>query len=763
MSAQLDSMTDSMAAGDLLNGPLSRRSFLKASAAAGGGLLLTTTFPVMGKAGDVPEAAYQLTVYARIAKSGVVTIMAPNPEMGQGVKTSLPMIFAEELGVAWKDVVIEMADYLGGKMGSQSSGGSFSTPSNWLPLRRAGAGGRQMLIEAAAKKWNVPAVECSADDSVVTHAPSHRKLKYGDLAEAAAGVEVPDLTKVTLKDESTFKIIGTSVRDPDKARVVVGAQTFGIDFKLPGMKYVVFQKGPVFDAAVKSANVDEIKAMPGVSHVVILKGAPRALEGQPGAGFIDDALRGGVAIAADTWWHAQKARRSLTVDWDEGPHAKDSSASFEAEAQRLATQTPQVPLRVDGDADAALKSAAKVVQAAYSYPFISHATLEPQNCVASFSEGKVELWAPTQNPGSARPGIAKALGISPENITIHMLRCGGGFGRRLANDYMIEAAVISKEIGAPVKVLWSREDDIQHDFYRAGGFHNLTAGLDVDGKLVAWSNHVCAFARTDTFNRMAIPGKEVFPGGFVANYSLKASRISFNVPIGPLRAPGDNAHAYVMQSFVDEVAVAAGKDPIEFQLELLKQPLPGEGEGKGGSPLGPGFIAARMIAVLEKVREMSGWKDRGNLPKGTGMGVAAFWSHLGYVAQVHRVNVDASGVVTPEKVWAVVDIGKHIINPINAEAQVQGAIIDGISAAAGQEITFDQGRVVQSNFSNYQLMRNRKIPVIEAQFIKTEYAPTGLGEPTHPSALPAFCNAIFAATGKRVRKLPITSSDLKLA
>ncbi len=744
---------------------VSRREFLLASGAVGGGLLLTASIPFPGRAAMAAEASeHQVTIYARIAPSGQVTILAPNPEVGQGTKTALPMIFAEELGVAWTDVVIEMADYEGGKMGSQSSGGSFSTPANWMPLRKAGAAGRQMLIAAAAATWKVPDGQCTAADSVVTHVPSGRTLKYGALAGKAAAMPVRDLDKVTLKDESTFTIIGKSVIDPDKARIVAGTQQFGIDVKVPGMKYAVFQKGPVFDAEVNSANIDDVKAMPGVSHVFVIKGAPRLLEGPPekqGLG-IDDGLRGGVAIVADTWWRAQRARQKLTVQWDEGPHATDSTAGFDAQAKALFQRAPQGTVRVDGDPDGALKRAAKVVRASYAYPFISHVPMEPQNCVASFKDGKVEIWAPTQNPGPGRAGVAKTLGISPDNITIHMIRAGGGFGRRLANDYMIEAAAISKEIGEPVKVLWAREDEIQHDFYRPGGYHNLSAGLDSDGKLVAWNNHFVGFARTEYFARLAVPGADAFPAGFVPNYALKTSRIAFNIPVGPLRAPGDNAHAFVFQSFLDELAHAAGKDPIDFQLELLKNPLPGEGQGtKGGNPFGPGFFAARMITVVERVREMSGWAARGSLPRGSGLGFACYWSHLGYAAQVHKVSVAADGVIRPERIWVAVDVGKHIVNPTNAEHQVQGAIIDGMSAALGQQITFDKGRVVQSNYNNYQLLRNNNIPHMEITFVKTDYAPTGLGEPTYPSALPALCNALFAASGRRVRKLPVRLPQLK--
>ncbi len=744
---------------------LSRRAFLAASGAIGGGLLLTVTLPLRARADHSPLGRESLiSMYARIAPSGRITILAPNPEMGQGTKTALPMIFADELGAAWKDVVIEMADYEGGKFGTQRSGGSMSTPTNWLPLRRAGAAARQMLIAAAAATWEVPAAQCSAADSRVTHHSTGRTLSYGALAERAAALPVPDPDSVRLKSESDFTIIGTSILDPDKARIVAGRQAYGIDVKVPGMKYAVFQKGPVFDAEVRSCNAEAIRVMPGVRHVLVLRGAPRILEGPERVGLsIDDGLRGGVAVVADTWWHAEKARRSLVVDWDEGPHAHDSTAGFEARAKELAGKPPQRNVRVDGDPERALKQAATVVRSAYSYPFIAHVPLEPQNCVAAYNDGRVELWAPTQNPESGRAGVARALGIPPERVIIHLIRCGGGFGRRLATDYMIEAAVISRRIRAPVKVLWSREDDIQHDFYRPGGYHNLSAGLDAQGRLIAWRNHFVGFARTQYFNNVSAPSPDAFPAGFVPHYALGTSRIPFNIPVGPLRAPGDNAYAFVFQSFLDEIAHAAHADPIEFQMELLQRPLPGHGKGEGGTPFGPGFHAGRMLAVIARVRELSGWSARGGLPKGTGMGFGCYWCHLGYVAQVHRHQVAPDGKVVLGNIWAVVDIGSHIVNPGNALQQVQGGILDGISAAFLQEITFDRGRVVQSNFNDYRLLRNSgPLPTIEVEFLKSDFAPTGLGEPPYPAAIPALCNAIFAASGRRVRRLPLRREGFSL-
>jgi isoquinoline 1-oxidoreductase beta subunit len=739
---------------------ISRRAFLAASGTAGGGLLLTAVIPLgefPGKSIAAEPLNHQITVYARFARSGAVTILAPNPEMGQGIKTSLPMIFAEELCVAWKDVTIEMADYRGDKsLGGQGSGGSASIGSNWLPLRRAGAAGRQLFVAAAAQTWRASESDCSAEEGRVRHLPSGRTLSYGELSAKASTLPMPDLEKVTLKDESAFTIIGKSVVDPDKARIVVGQQQFGIDIKVPNMKYAVYQKSPVFDAEVVGANIDEVRAMPGVRDAFVLKGAERRLEGPQGQPppLVDDGLHGGVAIVADTWYQAQTARKKLEVEWTRGAHDDDSSAGFEATARRLLAQPPQNTLRQDGDPERALASASKVLRASYSYPFLAHATMEPQNCVASYVDGKVEIWAPTQNPGPGRQGVAKALGIAPDDITIHLIRCGGGFGRRLCNDYMIEAAVISKRIAQPVKVLWSREDDLQHDFYRPGGYHNFTAGFDSAGKLIAFSNHFAGFARTDHFNMVSAPGGDEFPGGFVSNFAVRTSRIPFNVPVGMLRAPGDNAHGFVYQSFLDELAHAAGRDPIEFQIELLKHPV-ASSFPVHKQPFAANFIPDRMMAVMERVREMSGWTRRSQLPKGTGLGFACFYSHSGYVAQIHKVRVAPDKTTVPEQVWIALDVGRHVINPTNAENQVQGSILDGLSSALYQQITINRGRVVQSNFNDYRLLRNTQIPAIEIAFIKTDFNPTGLGEPALASSLPAYCNAIFAASGDRVRSLPI--------
>ena len=733
---------------------LNRRSFIKITALAGGGMVVAFNIDgdlfAQGFGGGAPQM--QANAFIKFMPDGKVGIINKNPEVGQGVKNMLPMIIADELDVDWSSVVVEQADADAAKYGQQMAAGSFSTPSNWTPLRQVGAAVRQTLLAAAAQKWSVPQTELTTASGKVMHAASKRTANYSELAAEAAALPVPALNTVPLKDAKDYKIIGTRTKGVDTAAVTTGKPIFSIDFTLPGMLYAVFQKAPVFGAKVASANLDLIKTLPGVRHAFVVEGGTNLQEVLPG-----------VAIVADSWYQANAARKQLQVTWSEHPTSAQSSVGFQAKADELSKAAPMNTLRKDGDAEAALKGAAKVVEAAYSYPFIGHMPLEPQNCAAQLKDGKLEVWAPSQIPAGGLTLGARVAGVQPASVTLHLMKTGGGFGRRLTNDYVGEVAAIAKVVSpTPVKLLWTREDDMSHDFYRPGGFHYLKGGVDANGKLVAWKNHFVTYGEPNPQGGIRyassanISGIQ-FPARFVPNFEFVESAMPLGVPTGALRAPGTNGWSFVFQSFIDELAVAAGKDPYQFKLDLLANeitPMPERG--------GDGFNAKRMTEVLKLVAEKSGW-GKTKLPKGTGMGISFQFSHQGYFAEVAQVTVDSQKRIKLDKVWVAGDIGSQVINPLHAENLVQGGVIDGISHMM-QEITIEGGKVVQQNFNPVPMLRmNQAPPVIEAHWVKSNNAPTGLGEPSLPPILSAVGNAIFAASGVRVRTLPLSKHGFRWA
>jgi isoquinoline 1-oxidoreductase subunit beta len=743
---------------------LNRRSFLQLTALAGGGLALNLyRSPLAAAQGPGTPPALTPQAFIQIAPDGVVTIMARASESGQGMRNMLPMLIAEELDVDWKDVRVQQAELNEKIYGEQFSGGSANTPQGWEPMRRVGAAGRQLLITAAAQTWSVPEAECTAQSGRVLHSASGRSSSYGELAAKASALPSPALSAVKLKDPKDYRIIGHSQPGVDTRAIVMGKPLFGIDVQLPGMLYAAIEKAPVFAGKVKSANIDQVKALPGVRHVLVIEGGitPAPLTSwEPG-------MEPGIAIVADTWWQAQQARKQLKVDWDLGPAATQSTDGFSKNAAELLKAPPATIVRQYGDVDAALKASANVVEATYEFPFIAHVTMEPQGATAHWKDGNLEMWSTSTLPGNGRELVAKTLGIQASDITTHMVRSGGSFGRRLQNDWLVEAAWIAKQVDAPVKLLWSREDDIAHDPFRPGGTMALKGAVDAQGKLTAWRQHFVTYGDAKHSASGGGIGGDAYPAGFPPAYALFTSAQPLMLRTGALRAPGDNAYCWVAQSFLDELAHVAKRDPLEFQLDLLSNKKAPWNSGGGDAvgdhePTGPSvLIPERFKGVLQLVAEKSGWANRSKTP-GRGMGIAAWFCHLGYFAEVADVSVDADNKVTVHHIWAAGDVGSQIINPAAAENLSYGGIVEGMSHM-GQEITIVDGKVQQSNFHNHPLMRMRQAPKIDVFWRKTDYAPTGLGEPTLPPTLPALSNAIFAATGKRIRSLPLQRSGFRWA
>jgi isoquinoline 1-oxidoreductase beta subunit len=738
---------------------LSRRSFIRVSAIAGGGAVFALHLDpselfAQGPPPGFTPPQFQALAFVTINANNTFTITSKNPEIGQGVKNMLPMIIADELDVPWAACTIGQADADQTKYGAQVAGGSTATPTNWDPCRQVGAAVRQMVLGAAAQRLGVPAAQLTTSEGKVTG--GGRTLTYGELAADAAKQPVPMLSMVPLKKASEYKIIGKPVKGVDTAGIVTGKPIYSIDFTVPGMLWAVFEKSPVYGAKVQSANVDQVKALPGVKHVVVVEGTAN-LQG----------LMPGVAVVADSWYQANQARKQLKVVWAAHPTSSQSSEGFQLRANELGKGAPATSLRKDGDVDKAFAAAgAKVVEAAYMYPFISHTPLEPENCVAHWQGDKVELWAPSQTPAAGLAIVANVCGVPQSAVKMHIMKSGGGFGRRLTNDYVAETAFISKQVNAPVKLLWTREDDMRHDMYRPAGYHYLKGAVN-EGKITAWKNHFVTFSVAPDPSAPPSPTPAgyapaaniagvQFPALFVENFDFGDSKIPLGVPTGALRAPGSHAYCFVFQSFLDELAEAAGKDPVQFRLDLLasqKYPAPERG--------GDGFDAKRMIEVVKLAAEKSNWSTP--RPKGTALGIGFQYSHRGYFAEVAEVTVSADKRIKVNKVWVAGDIGSEIINPLHAENLVQGGVVEGISHLM-QEITFKGGAAVESNFHQVPLLRLAQTPpVIEAHWVKSNNPPTGLGEPSLPPILPAITNAIARASGVRVRSLPLNKHGFRWA
>ncbi|HEX7037298.1 MAG TPA: molybdopterin cofactor-binding domain-containing protein [Pseudomonadales bacterium] len=727
---------------------LDRRAFLKLTGMAGGGLILGVTVGCSGEdppdpqhspPASGPAQAFQPNAFVQISQDGIV-IYAPNPEVGQGVKTSLPMIVAEELDANWDEVTVVQAP-IDPAFGAQFAGGSRSTPMGWLPLRQAGATARHMLVTAAATRWEVDRSEVETRDSMVIHTPTGRRLSYLELASAAAQLPVPDPSEVELQDPSEFTLLGRRITGVDNEPLVTGGELFGIDKRLPNLAYATFVKCPAFGGTVKSANVDAVKRQPGVIDAFVIEG-----NNEPGE------LASGVAIVAEDTWCAFKAREALEVTWDETNAAKDSWSATERQARELARQAGKTTVVDNGNVDDAFGKAAKTLEAFYQYAFISHAQLEPQNTTAWWHDGTMELWAPSQTPQRAQQTVAEVLDLAADKVTVHQMRGGGGFGRRLINDPVVEAAAIARRMNRPVKLTWKREDDMAHDFYRAGGFHALKGALDANGKLIAWDNHFISFTNDGT---EAVSGGAIRPGTdpepFVPNYRVTTTLLRWGNPCGPWRAPGSNVFAFVHQCFLHELSTAAGRDHVEFLLELLGEPR----WLKEGDP--NALHTGRAAGVIRRAAEEAGWGT--DLPEGHGLGIAFYFSHAGHIAEAAEVSVTDDKRLVVHRVTVAADVGP-IINLSGAENQVMGSVQDGLSAMLGQRITFENGRAQELNFHQYPMMRIPRAPRVDVHFIDSDFPPTGLGEPALPPLAPAVGNAIFAATGERVRRLPIVEAGL---
>jgi isoquinoline 1-oxidoreductase beta subunit len=735
-------------------GSVSRRAFIKLTGVAGGGLVLAFSLGpgarrAMAQSGNAAER-FAPNAYVQILPDGEVVLFSKNPEVGQGVKTAMPMVIAEELDADWNRVRVEQSVISQELYGPQFAGGSTSIPMNWDSLRQAGAAARAMLVAAAAQVWGVAESSLRTDAGYVVHAASNRRLGYGELVERAAELPVPDVASLQLKDRKDYKLLGKRITGVDNVKIVTGQALFGIDQTVPGMVYATYAKAPSIGAKAMSANLEHIKSLPGVRDAFIMDGSGDPIEFGPGS----PAMLSGVAIVANTTWAAMQAKRQLKVEWDERDASSDSWSQAVAQATELGRGSGATSLTDTGDVDAAFAAADNSVEGFYTYQYVSHADLEPQNCTAWFKGDEIEIWAPTQTPQAAVDAVAALLDLPKEKVTLHQLRGGGGFGRRLANDSVVEVAAISKRIDAPVKAQWSREDDMAFDYYRPGGFHSFKGAVK-DGKLSAWQDHFITFARQgaqDPVSSGNLSPNE-FPANVLSNARITQSMMLSKIPTGPWRAPGSNAIAFAVQSFMHECAVAANRDHLDFLLDVMGEPrwlTPGNSRA---------LNTERAAAVIKLAAEKAGWGR--SMPQGRALGLAFHFSHAGHFAEVADVSVDGNRKLTVHKVTVAGDIGP-IVNLSGAENQVQGSVVDGFSTMMGLQITFENGRVEQQNFDRYPLLRMANAPEVEVHFIQSNYSPTGVGEPAFPPAAPAICNAIYAASGHRVRTIPLTKEGFSI-
>lgn len=729
---------------------LGRRSFIKLSGSITGGFALAAVSPKSeaqnGSADLVSDA--HLNAFVRVSSDGKITIYSALPEMGQGVSTSLPMVIAEELGARWEDVEVLSAPLNEESYGSQGAGGSTSIPRTWDQMRTMGASAREMFISAGSLVMELPREELTARDSKVIH-QAGRFMTFGQLASLAAKQEVPDPDELQFKAREDYTIIGTSVSGVDNLVISTGAALFGIDTQVPDMLFAAYQKCPAIGGRFVDANLEEIKRMPGVVDAFPVKGNGDVRE-----------LLDGVAIVGDSTFSVFKAKEKLKIQWDESEASKDSWTEMVDRAQALKGSRGPESVVEKGDVDREFADPEnQVLESFYEYPFVAHFCMEPMNCTAHYKKGvgdqrdALELWLPHQMGSRTVPTLESMFGLEGAEVTIHPVRMGGSFGRRIYTEYACEAVSISKYVGKPVKLTWTREDDVQHDFYRVGGFQSVKGALNKQGSLVAFEDH---------FIGMKYDGRPVSGSRFSATEfpllnvdNVFASKTMFDIqtPCGPWRAPGANTTAFVIQSFLDELAQAGGRDYLEFLLEIMGEPRWFDSDNVRSLNTG------RAAGVINLAAEKAGWGR--SLPAGRGLGLAFHFSHAGHIAEVAEVEVDQEKRLKVHKVVVAVDVGP-IVNMSGAISQVQGGVIDGLSTMATQKITMETGRVEQSNLHDYEVLRIQQAPQVEAHFIQNENRPTGLGEPALPPLAPAVANAIFAANGHRIRKMPLSEEGYTL-
>jgi isoquinoline 1-oxidoreductase beta subunit len=711
---------------------LSRRSFLQAGAAAGGGLLLGLSLPFANDDAEAADAnGFAPNAFIRIEGDGQIVLTMPSVEMGQGTYTAIPMVIAEELEVDLSQVRLEHAppnEKLYGNPllgGIQATGNSNAIRASWQPLREAGAIARTMLVSAAAKRWNVDPAQCRAQSREVLHAATGRTAKYGDLTADAVRVPVPE--SVVLKRPEDFRLIGTPVKRLDAPSKVNGTALYGIDVRPPGVKIATLAQSPVFGGRLRSVDDTAAKAVKGMRQIVRL----------------DDA----VAVVADHMGAAKKGLAALKIEWDDGPHAKLTTEDIARDLEKATLDSGPVAQNI-GSSDKALASAVTKVEAVYQLPFLAHATMEPMNCTVHIHKGSCEVWIGSQAVARVQAAAAKTAGLALDKVVVHNHLIGGGFGRRLEIDGVIRAVQIAQQVDGPVKVVWTREEDIQHDMYRPYWFDRMSAGLDEKGMPVAWNHR---FAGSSVIARWAPPffrgglDPDTTEGAINLVYDLPNMHVEYvrvepaGIPTAFWRSVGPSHNVFVTESFIDELAAAAKHDPVAYRRALLDK-------------------APRARAVLELAAEKSGWGQP--LPKGVGRGVSLQFVFATYMAQVAEVEVSKAGAVRLRRVVCAVDCGT-VVNPDTVRAQIEGAIIFGITAALYGEITLKDGRVEQTNFDSYQMLRINEAPAIEVHIVRSSEPPGGMGECGTSAIVPAVANAIFAATGKRLRKMPVDTTTLK--